>query len=235
MYVCDECRKETNLDAKDKDGRQVCEDCIKKDRRSKSKLPKTNDKLVKFARKYSNIDAGHTCSDVILQSDGGRCYTNGRFIISDIDELPDVHTTMDAGSLEIVERTYPKIERVIPKGKPKFVITIPDDFYKCLNVFKPNDKNNNSLGVDFYEDYIKVSSIDGDMTLEYSEADTSEITEPCRANAKYLMTLKPKIIEIYASNTITRIIYRMRGSYDKFINEFSVIVLSSMRMETKRK
>jgi len=200
-------------------------------KRSKSKVAFTKDPFVKFVRRF--VEDARPYSQVIMlrgKKGEGRCFTDGGLLISEVSKRPDVYRFMSIETLQVrkpVDEQYSNIERVIPKGEPEFRVSIPEDFYAYAKAFKiPHGCHRDSVYADITEGGITVEqSYSDDITMVYGEADVSGVTRQVRVNMRYLMALKPKVLEVYKKS------YRIRGSYDKLVNAFSVIVLSAMEID----
>lgn len=235
MFICDECREETKFDAKTKDGRQLCATCLKKviadSKGLKTGVSLTKDPFVKLVRKFVRKDIFYS-EDIMLRGKKGegRCFTDARMLISEMSKRPDVYRLMSVRTLRIRQaggEAYPNIEHVIPEGKPDFKVSIPKDFYMYAKAFKiPGGYLRDSIRADITEDGITVEQRDcDDMALIYGEADTSGVTRRIRVDLRYLMALKPKVLEVHKKS------YRVRGSYDKLVDAFPVVVLAGMKTD----
>lgn len=224
-YRCDTCGEYTTFEAKMKDGRYLCEKCLKQEKKPTPKVYPTNDKFIKFVRKYYDEWEKYRMSRYIMESGGKRCFTDGRILISELGETPVEHILVATVNKEheSLEYQYPQIYRVIPTKKPDCEIEIDKDFYTYAKAVKKSEGRTKRV---FFEKGGIVAKGDyEDLVLNYRESDTSKVKETVAVQLNYMLELQPKVVAVHGK------VFRFYGSYRKVIDGFPVIVVAGMQTD----
>jgi len=183
---------------------------------------KTDDAVIKLIRKLYDYHGRRVYggpSQVIVQTENGRCYTNGHVLLTDFKEPGKDATFIYVESLLPIETSYPSIKKVIPSIKDKYHVEIPESFYQCLTAWKPGIRKH--LRIRFREGEIEVKEqSDNDMVLSYQEVDNAGMPE-VYFNGAYIDILKPK--DFWVSNG--KLPVRIGKSYDPIVDAFKIKVV----------
>lgn len=238
--ICDECRETTKMEAT-YNGRVLCEKCLKAaksaDRKASisHKQKPTKDNLIKMARKHQqgNID----WYKVIMESDGGRAFTNGHFLLSDVPETPKDRVLRSVDTLDVVNNfAYPSIEKVVEKSDDTPMLRIPKEFYKLLKVFSRRRGDLYRTKLILYSDgriVVERDGMEGDyLYLEYGESEILNgiLLEETAFLFQYIDDLKPEVLGMPVTQNGKSRNYRILSSHDKFIDSLPYVILANCEM-----